>query len=132
MHGDFLQKASSHTLGHGCNLCKNEATRARNLDFHNLYKFPTLFYVILYKGMYKIGVTSRDVYARYRYEVDSLDDITIVHQLTFPTYKDAEDFEQSLKFKYSKHRYSGPDIFKFTGNTEVFSVDIMSLYLNKA
>lgn len=129
VHGDFLQSAASHTAGHGCNLCKNEATRTRNLDFHNLYRFPTIFYVIMYKGVYKIGVTSRDVYTRYRYEVDSLDDITIVHQITFPTYKEAEDFEQSLKLRYYRYRYRGPSVFKFTGNTEIFTDDIMAMHL---
>ena len=89
------------------------------------------WYVIKYKGLYKIGITIGTVKFRYRSDLVGDTNIEILYEKQFDTYPEALDFETTLKDKYQKYRYYGKRIFRNTGNTEVFKENIFELYLKE-
>ena len=133
LHGDFTQLAEVHSnAGSGCQKCGVETIRDNSRDRNEKLKTtPTLFYVIKYKGLYKIGITIGTVKFRYRSDLVGDTNIEILYEKQFDTYPEALDFETTLKDKYQKYRYYGKRIFRNTGNTEVFKENIFELYLKE-
>ena len=133
LHGDFIQLAESHSnQKSGCQKCGVETIRDNSRDRNEKLKTtPTLFYVIKYKGLYKIGITIGTVKFRYRSDLVGDTNIEILYEKQFDTYPEALDFETTLKDKYQKYRYYGKRIFRNTGNTEVFKENIFELYLKE-
>lgn len=125
-HGSFYQRADQHLSGSGCPECKRTITP--NEKYKN---YPTTFYVIKYKGLYKIGITIIDVLKRYKDDISDRSQVEILTKETFDGYDKAFMFEQFLKDKYYGYRYFGAKIFKNTGNTEVFTENIYELYLKE-
>lgn len=125
-HGSFFQRADLHLSGGGCPECKRTITP--NEKYKN---YPTTFYVIKYKGLYKIGITIIDVLKRYKDDISDKSQVEILTKETFDGYDKAYTFEQDLKDKYFKYRYFGEKIFNKTGNTEVFTENIYELYLKE-
>lgn len=125
-HGSFFQRADIHLSGSGCPEC------SRTITPNEKYKnYPTTFYVIKYKGLYKIGITIIDVLKRYKDDIPDRTQVEILTKETFEGYDKAFMFEQFLKDKYYEYRYFGAKIFKNTGNTEVFTENIYELYLKE-
>lgn len=133
LHGDFIQLAEVHSnAGSGCQKCGAESIRDSSRDRNEKLKTtPTLFYVIKYKGLYKIGITIGTVKFRYRSDLVGDTDIEILYEKQFDTYPEALEFETMLKEKYNSYRYYGKRIFRNTGNTEVFKENIFELYLKE-
>lgn len=126
-HGEFLQTPTSHMGGSGCPVCSRyifPTEKHKNT--------PTYFYVVKYKELYKIGISLENAKTRYKYEVDDISILEVLHEQEFAGYNEAFTFEQSLITKYFKYRYRGKKIFKNTGNTEVFTEDIYQMYLQEA
>jgi len=131
-HGDFEQIPNTHLSGGGCSKCSAERSSYNQLNvIERFSSTPTTFYVIEYKGKIKIGITVQDVLTRYRNDVDNTSDIKILHTQIFNSYEEALNFEAILKEKYVKHRYYGKRIFKNTGNTEVYKINVFDLYLSE-
>lgn len=124
-HGVFKQTPTSHLQGHGCVYCAKERTITSTV--HKYKNTPTQFYIIKYKGLYKVGITVKDVYKRYKYEVDDYNDIDVITIKYFNGYKSALDFEGMVKRTHKEFLYTGTPIFKNTGNTEVFTYIDMNL-----
>ena len=125
-HGSFFQRADIHLSGSGCPEC------SRTITPNEKYKnYPTTFYVIKYKGLYKIGITIIDVLKRYKDDIPDRTQVEVLIKETFEGYDKAFMFEQFLKDKYYEYRYFGDKIFKNTGNTEVFKENIYELYLRE-
>lgn len=133
LHGDFTQLAESHSnQKSGCPKCGAEAIRESSRERNEKLKItPTLFYVIKYKGLYKIGITIGTVKFRYRSDLTKNTSMEILYEKQFNTYSEALDFETYLKEKYQPYRYYGKKIFRNTGNTEVFKENIFELYLKE-
>ena len=98
------------------------------MDFKQIEAFVN---VVKYKGLYKVGICLDGARQRYRWDVDNIDDLYILTEITFEGYGKAYMFEQFLIAKYFKHRYFGEQIFKNTGNTEVFKENIYEMYLEE-
>ena len=125
-HGSFFQRADIHLSGSGCPEC------SRTITPNEKYKnYPTTFYVIKYKGLYKIGITIIDVLKRHKDDIPDRTQVEVLTKETFEGYDKAFMFEQFLKDKYYEYRYFGDKIFKNTGNTEVFKENIYELYLRE-
>ena len=80
--------------------------------------------------VYKIGVTNSTV--EYRYRWDKIDDINYGEPLTFKldTGAEALEIETEIKKNYSNLLYKGHEkFFKQTGNTEVFTQDVLTKYI---
>lgn len=125
-HGVFSQRCDTHLSGHGCPVC---ASARPPVERHK--DTPTYFYVIKYRGLYKIGVSLEGAKQRYRWEVDSPDEIEILTEYIIQGYDQAFMFEQFLMNKYYKYRYYGDRIFKYTGITEIFTENIYEIYLSE-
>ena len=125
-HGVFSQRCDIHLAGHGCPHCAKQIPPTERHE-----STPTYFYVIKYKGLYKVGVSLDGAKQRYRWEVDSIDDIEILSEIVFEGYGKAYTFEQFILNKYFKYRYFGEPIFRHTGNTEVFTENIYQMYLEE-
>lgn len=126
IHGVFSQRCDTHLAGHGCPHCAKTIPPTERHE-----NTPTYFYVVKYKGLYKVGICLDGARQRYRWDVDNIDDLDILTEITFEGYSKAYMFEQFLIAKYFKHRYFGEQIFKNTGNTEVFKENIYELYLKE-
>lgn len=126
IHGVFSQRCDTHLAGHGCPHCAKTIPPTERHE-----NTPTYFYVVKYKGLYKIGICLDGARQRYRWDVDNIDDLDILTEITFEGYSKAYMFEQFLIAKYFKHRYFGEQIFKNTGNTEVFKENIYEMYLEE-
>lgn len=127
IHGVFSQRCDTHLAGHGCPHCAKTIPPTERHE-----NTPTYFYVVKYKGLYKVGICLDGVRQRYRWDVDNIDDLDILTEITFEGYGKAYMFEQFLIAKYFKHRYFGEQIFKNTGNTEVFKENIYEIYLQES
>lgn len=75
--------------------------------------------------LYKLGITNRTV--NERFNLSDLAKIEIVKQKLYENGQDALDWETKLKRMYKEYQYKGPDILS-SGNTELFTEDIMKLY----
>ena len=126
-HGSFLQNPNDHLRGGGCRLC---SYASQDIAYSIRYAgYKTIFYVIKYKGLFKIGITTKSVTERYKYEVESLDDIETLHTIEFDSPEPAVELEALLLRNYQLYKYKGANIFRRTNNTEVFEEDIYAKYL---
>lgn len=127
IHGEFTQRVSSHLVGNGCVHCRTDLTNGLNLEkFKNT---PTIFYSFKINEVYKIGIPTKSVPQRYYNEGDILSNMRNLVELTFDSYEDAYNLEQTLILSYQKYRYRGKKIFKNTGNSEIFTENIYEMYL---
>lgn len=126
-HGSFWQKPNDHTCGHGCRYCSYDQY---NMSYSDRYfNTPTTFYNIKYKGVYKIGITTKDVYERYSQEVDDINAIEILNTKQFQSAIPALKLEKKLLDTYQEYRYKGERLLKKTGITEMFEIDVYKKYL---
>lgn len=79
--------------------------------------------------LYKIGITNRTV--NERFQLADLQKIEIVKQKLYESGQDAWDWETKLKRKYKEYQYTGPDILS-SGNTELFTEDIIAMWYNNS
>ena len=121
MHGEFKQRASDHLAGASCPSCAKYGFQPNKSAILYYLKITTEDNRILYK----IGITNRTV--NERFNLTDLNKIEIVKQKLYENGKDALDWETKLKRMYKEYQYKGPDILS-SGNTELFTEDIMNLY----
>ena len=121
MHGEFKQRASDHLAGASCPSCAKYGFQPN--------KSAILYYLKITtdtnKVLYKIGITNRTV--NERFNLTDLSKIEIVKQKLYEVGQDALDWETKLKRMYKEYQYKGPDILS-SGNTELFTEDIIELY----
>ena len=124
IHGDFEQVPDSHLKGRGCPSCAASG--------FNIAKPAYLYYLKITTDtnqvLYKIGITNRTV--NERFNLTDLSKIKIVKQKLYEVGQDALDWETKLKRMYKEYQYKGPDILS-SGNTELFTEDILELYLSQ-
>ena len=124
-HGVFEQNPNSHLMGRGCNSCNNVGTYNKTLTERNKNKWQEEFvYVYIFKmyndleSFIKIGI-SKNIRSRIRklkqYNCEPLFEFKIDRY-------NASYLEKALHKKYINYKYS--PIYKFSGHTECFNVDI--------
>lgn len=118
-HGEFKQTPNAHLLGQGCRKCGDLSKLEHRFECYK--STPTQFYVIKYKGLYKIGITTKTVDKRYAQEVSDTDEIETLFIKYFDNYKDAYYHEQYMLLLNTKYKYSGKSIFNNTGTSELFT-----------
>lgn len=118
-HGEFKQTPNAHLLGHGCSKCGDLSKLEHRFEYYK--STPTQFYVIKYKGLYKIGITTKTVDKRYAQEVSNTDEIETLFIKYFDNYKDAYTHEQCMLLLNTNYKYTGEPIFNNTGTSEVFT-----------
>jgi hypothetical protein len=121
-HGEFEQTAYNHLKGRGCPSCAVSGFQPNKPAYLYYLKVTTNNGQVLYK----IGVTNRTV--NERFNLTDLAKIEIVKQKLYENGQDALDWETKLKRQFKEYQYKGPDILS-SGNTELFTEDIMKLYL---
>lgn len=122
-HGEFYQRPSSHTEGQSCPACVKYGFDQTKPAYLYYLKITTDDNQILYK----IGITNRTV--NERFNLTDLSKIEIVKQKLYENGADALAWETKLKRKYKEFQYKGQDILS-SGNTELFTEDIMALHYN--
>ena len=124
IHGDFSQMPYHHIKGVGCPGCA--------ITGFDKNKPAILYYLKITTDnnqvLYKIGITNRTV--NERFSLTDLSKIEIVKQKLYENGQDALNWESKLKSKYKQYQYKGPDILS-SGNTELFTEDIIELYLSQ-
>lgn len=109
-HGEFLQKAESHMIGHGCNKC---AVRGFNKEIPGW-----LYFVYLPEyDLYKIGVTNLGVGTRLTKE-----NYEVIYTKYYNLGYDAFLQEQLFIRNNLDKRYTGTDIMYNNGSTELFNL----------
>lgn len=121
IHGDFIKCASHHIEGQGCQTCAKYGFDQTKPAYLYYLKITTEDNQILYK----IGITNRTV--NERFQLNDLSKIEIIKQKLYENGQDALEWETKLKRKYKEYQYKGPDILS-SGNTELFTKDIIALY----
>ena len=124
MHGEFKQRASDHLAGASCPSCAKYGFQPNK---------PAILYYLKIttednQTLYKIGITNRTV--NERFNLADLQKIEIVKQKLYDNGQDALDWETKLKRIYKEYQYKGPDILS-SGNTELFTEDIIEVYLSQ-
>lgn len=125
-HGYFEQTAGQH-LVYGCDKCARDAVNVER------YKdTPTIFYTFEYKGVYKIGITTKkSAQIRYYKDIDDWENTSNLIEVPFVNFPEAYMFEQFLINNYQEYRYWGDKLFNKTGITEVFTKNIYEMYLKE-
>ena len=88
-----------------------------------------LYYLKLRDGnntYYKIGITNKPK-LRDRFCPEDYAKITCLRMLVFKEGRKAFELEQYYLNLFKEHRYQGPPILKSSGNTELFTQDILGL-----
>lgn len=120
IHGDFEQWAGHHLRGVGCPTCSPGG--------FNYDKPGILYYLSINQGeCYKIGITNLSV--NERYSNSELACIEIIDEVFYLNGKDAYDKEQAILRYYKSHKYTTSTPLK-SGNTELFSLDLLTLKEN--
>lgn len=123
IHGEFQQTPISHIKGSGCASCM-----ACGFDIN---KPAYLYYLKVTTNdnqiLYKIGITNRTVDERFN--LTDLSKIEIVKQKLYEKGIDALAEETRIKRKFKKYQYKGSPVLS-SGNTELFTEDIMLLHHN--
>ncbi len=114
-----IRKSVTKNNTKGCRVCN-----FMNATPKSYYPVPTILYYIKVGSLYKIGITIHDVKTRYK---DEKIDYKIIKTWSYKTGKKAYKKEQKILRKYRKYRYYGEFIFKKSGNTEVFTHDVLGL-----
>ena len=121
IHGIFEQKPYSHLDGSECPSCA--------ITGFDINKSAYLYYLMITTDtnqvLYKIGITNRTVDERF--SLLELTKIKIVKQKLYDIGQEAYDWEQKLLKLYKQYQYKGPKILN-SGNTELFTEDIIALY----
>lgn len=121
VHGTFSQTPASHLSGRGCPSCAKNGFDVNKPAYLYYLKVTADSNQILYK----IGITNKTV--NERFNLTDLAKIEIVKQKLYENGQDALDWETKLKRQFKEYQYKGPDILS-SGNTELFTEDIMNLY----
>lgn len=119
-HGEWFAIAKNHLKGSGCPAC-NSFKRGYYIDK------VTLFYIIKINNLYKIGITTKNnIKQRYSGECDHTK-LDVLFEHHFVNGVDAYNLELKLKKKYKEVQYKGTPLFKFTGNSEIYTENIYDL-----
>lgn len=117
-HGNFSVQANSHLQGSGCPACAESGFKDH---------IPGIVYYLRVENKgavaYKIGITNRDVKSRFGTDMQY---ITIIKTWDFLLGKDARDKEREILANFKKYRWCGEDLLE-SGNTELFSIDVLEL-----
>lgn len=123
VHGSFWQSPVNHVRGNksgcpGCALSGFDQTK------------PGLLYYIAVKTnegkmLYKIGITNLSI--ERRFPVIDRARIRVVKIWRFDVGRYAAEREADIISQFARHRYHGPDILVGSGNTELFTKDILGL-----
>lgn len=120
-HGEFEQQPNNHLDNKGCSKC---SATGFNPD-----KPAILYYLKITTDdnqvVYKIGITGKTVSERF--SLTDLSKIEIIKQKLYKNGQDAYSWEQKLLKMYKQYQYIGPNILE-SGNTELFTKDIIALY----
>lgn len=121
-HGIFLQAPADHIgQGSGCPDCAQTG--------FNPSKPGLLYYLAITTDdgctRYKIGITNRSVEERFR--GTDLARIRVVETWRFAIGRVAAERESEILYKFAGDRYYGPRLLVGTGNTELFTHDILRL-----
>lgn len=123
-HGEFKQLARDHTRGSGCPSCTLYGFNKKEKGVLYYLKITTDTGEILYK----IGITNRTV--NERFSLVDLSKIEIIKQKLYENGQDAYNWEQKMLRMYKKYKYKGPKVLD-SGNTELFTEDVLALYYAK-
>lgn len=122
-HGEFVQTASDHLNGNGCQMCGENRKRAK------YFSEPTILYYVYFPAFkaYKIGITleSRGISKRFSNEVGI--EYIVLQSTLYSTGKEAYLKEQQILKNNSQHKYKGPKFFKKGGESECFNIDILGI-----
>jgi hypothetical protein len=124
-HGTFLQAPNTHLNGHGCPDCAEgggyKTTKPGTL-YYVRFDFPEL-------TLWKIGITNRTV--RERFFGFDVKPITLWEK-RWNDGSIADELEDDILNdpRYDAYRYRGAPVLQ-SGNTECFTIDIMSLGYSK-
>ena len=121
MHGEFEQTPINHLSGYGCSSCAKTGFDTSKPAYLYYLKITTEDN----QTLYKIGITNRTV--NERFNLTDLNKIEIVKQKLYENGAEALEWETKLKRLYKQYQYIGHDILS-SGNTELFTEDIMSIY----
>lgn len=120
-HGDFEQTAHNHLVGHGCMACARETSGWTKSRYVNQ---PAYFYILqLKEGLFKVGLTKeKTVDVRYKKEClpNTSKFIFIYH---FYNGALAWDLEKYILRHLKDYKYTGPQIFKRTGISEMLTIN---------
>ena len=120
IHGDFEQAPNKHLQKKGCPSCAKTGFDKKKPGILYYLKITTEDD----KKLYKIGITNRSV--NERFTLTELSKIEIVKVEEFEKGQNAWDKEREILSKYKEYKYIGPDVLD-SGNTELFTVDVLSL-----
>ena len=122
IHGDFKSpRALDHYInGTGCPKCSRGGFNS-NLP-------AIVYYISINNGeAYKIGITNGSIVTRYASE--DRKKIKLLYTWYFKNGQDARNLEREIIKEFSYVKYNGPQLFKYTKTTEMFSEDILKFLI---
>ena len=88
-----------------------------------------VYYIKIHKGsrvVWKIGITNSSIETRFKSDIGSAR-IKTLALWEYANRQDAECHESAIKKVYADHRYVGPKFMRSSGETEMFTHDILGL-----
>lgn len=117
----LLQIPADHLRGHGCKLCSTGGSVYKN----DTKTKVTMYYLKLkHHNVFKIGITKHSVKFRFSSDYDLVE---VIATWQFNTGAEAHLAEKTILDTHKHKKYVGEDLLK-SGNTELFTEDILNLY----
>lgn len=125
-HGPFKQTLAILQTGTKyCPACANDSRGWKRSLYSNS---PATLYVLKLKnGTYKVGLTKSSVSVRYSSDKEPI--FKVLLEVILKDGVAAWDIEKQVMRKFKSYKYTGSTIFKYTGNSEVFTINPTN-YLN--
>ena len=131
LHGEFVQSTDVHLMGSGCTPCS--FLEGKRVSGHSRSSFKAasksrncILYIVEmyddYESFYKIGITSKSVYSRFKKKSIANYKYRVLHEYKSWNSDDIWNLEKKL---HKEHKtYSYKPIRPFPGQTECFSLDL--------
>lgn len=119
-HGAFKQTLAILKDSYGCPKC---ASLFRGWNRSIYEGIPVRLYCLhLHTGTFKIGITKTDIKTRYGIQ-EALNIKEVLFERVFEEGTDAWEIEKKVLTALKSHKYEGSPIFKYTGITEIFTIN---------
>lgn len=117
IHGAFKQKPRYHVAGKGCPECGKHSFKDS--------KPGIMYYLSINNGQaYKIGITNKTI--QDRFYLPDLEQISVLKTWEYSDGAECRKAERKILQDYKQFKYTGPSLLS-SGNTELFSIDILNL-----
>jgi len=127
VHGEFCQNANDHMAGKGCMKCARERQKVAYNGKWYKDKPAILYYIEIFKGFYKVGITTKSVKDRFK----PINPLREIYKVYYENGEDAYITEQRILNKVNNKNIYNDIPIKIPGYTEVSKDSFIYIFMKE-